>query len=373
MTPRSFAIVSPKYYPLTCGVGDHSMRVAEELLRRGHRARVFTRAPASPNPEAPQVTVLAAEGPTPSVVAFRLLRSIERFGPTDLLLQYVPHMWGTRFGSFAPSLLACALRRRGIRVIVLAHELYLPWYRRPDLALGAAVNRAQLAAVLAAADRLVVTTESRFAALARVTPAGLRRRLSWIAVGSNALPVEGAREPGAFRVGLFSTLSKPFEVVLTAFAILAAQVPEAELHLIGDLGPPRPELNRLRASIAAHPAADRVRVTGKLPLARIGPEVARLNVFLFPMDSGANTRSGTLPLALGSGVPVVAICGHETGTIFVGDENVVFADALSGEAFARAALRLHREPGLAERVVAGGRHLYEQRLSWPALVSGLLG
>jgi glycosyltransferase involved in cell wall biosynthesis len=167
---------------------------------------------------------------------------------------------------------------------------------------------------------------------------------------------------------------KLFNTVLSAFTIIAAQVPEAELWLLGDMLARQDRMtDAFRDSLARHPARERIHVPGKQSLGEIAQAIAGLNVFLFPMDSGANTRSSTLPVALGSGVPVVAVHGWETDPIFEGDRNVVFARTLSGEALAEAALRLHNDPALAERVGAGGRRLYEEHLSWPRIVDALLG
>jgi hypothetical protein len=70
------------------------------------------------------------------------------------------------------------------------------------------------------------------------------------------------------------------------------------------------------------------------------------------MQTGANTRSSTLPTALGSGVPVVAVDGRETDrALFCDGDNMLFARALDGAAFAEAALHM---PTL-------GRKDFEQR------------
>ena len=197
-----------------------------------------------------------------------------------------------------------------------------------------------------------------------------------VPVGANATPVPRLREQGRFRVGLFSTLAlgKRFDVVLQAFEEIARTVPGAELLLLGDFGEPGdPRVKALQAEIAAHPFAGQIRAPGRLPLEEVARQVATLEVFLFPMNTGANTRSGTLPLALGSGVPVVAVRGFETGSLFRADENLVFAEALTGGAFADAALRLWREPGLSERVSAGARATYERHLGWDVITSALFG
>jgi len=270
-------------------------------------------------------------------------------------------------------------RTTGMRVTLIAHELFVPWLSRPDLLLATAIQRIQFAAVLRSCHRTFVTTESRARyieptcqRLGLPTPKVLR-------VGANAIPAQSSGvflrgDSNAPRLGVFSTaaVGKRFDVVLDAFATIANKYPAAELVLIGDLG--RSETVRVRniEEIARrHPATSKIRITGRLPLAEIAKEVAALDVYLFPMDTGANTRSGTLPVALGSGIPVIAIRGSETDTLF-SSENLVFADELSGPAFATAALGLLRDRPRMISVGKGARKLYDNHLSWTRIADQLL-
>ena len=163
MSPtRRFALVCPDYHPRTCGVGDNSMRLVQEFQRRGHEAAVFTRGLAAPHPEAPMVSVVGVPGRLPLLIANGIRRELDRFAPTDLIIQYTPQMFNAwRWGSAATMGLALDARRKGVNVTVLAHELFLSWQRQPDLAVGAALLRAQFAALAAVAHRLLVTVETR--------------------------------------------------------------------------------------------------------------------------------------------------------------------------------------------------------------------
>ena len=376
-SPRRLAFVTPNFYPRTCGVGDFSMRLGQELQRRGMVVKIFSRAPATENPEGAEIAVAGAEGRTPLVIAARLQKEIEAFAPTDLVLQYTPQMLGaSRFGSPATLYLAQAARRAGVNTVLLAHELFLPWGRRPDLAAGAALLRAQLALLMKLCDRVIVTMEMRLAEIEPLARAvRLARPAGVVRIGTAALPLARVLRPGRLRLGVFSTLAttKRFDVVLDAFAVVLARHPEAELVLIGDLGGRESASFRgLSDAIARHPGHDRIRVTGRLALTDIAREVAELDVYLFPMISGANTRTSTLPLALGTGVPSIATRGYETDELFVGDENLVFADAMTGEAFGRAALRLAADPHLAARVSAGGKALYDGQLAWARVADQFL-
>lgn len=379
---RSFVIVSPNFYPRVCGVGDHSARLGDELRRRGHQVAVLSRGPVEPNPVAPEVEAQAAAGQLPLVIARNAARAIAARRPTDVVVQYTAQMWDAwRFGSPAVPLLAASARRGGARVTLIAHEPFVPWARRPDLALAAATQRLHMAALLAAAHRSFVTTGTRVPYVEPLSRLVGAPAPGVIRVGANALPVERparapSPSPSGPRLGIFSTAAtgKRFDVVLDAFAAVSAARPGAELVLIGDLGASHlPRVREIEQAVRRHPAAARIRTTGRLPLPGVAAEMAALDVYLFPMDTGANTRSGTLPVALGSGLPVIAVSGPETdAALFRDGDNVVLARALTGAAFAEAALRVLDDPALAARVAAGARRLYHEHLSWSTIADQVL-
>jgi glycosyltransferase involved in cell wall biosynthesis len=376
---RRFAMVTPNFYPRVCGVGDFSARFGSELLRRGHEVAVFSRAPVERNPQAPELEAHGVDGRLPTLIARNIAGALRGFAPTDVLLQYTSQMWDTwRFGSPATLGLALEARRAGARVTVFVHELYVQFYRRPDLFVGSALQRLQLGALLALTDRVFVTTGTRVAQIAGACRLVGARAPGIVRVGANALPVarRRPRDATAPRLGIFSTAGpgKRFDVVLEAFAQVAREVPGAELVLIGDLGPrDRPLVRQLLEDVARHPAKERIRLTGGLPLDEVSREIADLDVYLFPMDVGANTRSGTLPAALGAGLPVVAMSGVETDPgLFVDGENIVLATGLSAPAFAEATLRLLRDPAAMARVAEGARRFYDEELSWARIVERFL-
>jgi len=377
MVKARFAIACPNYYPQTCGVGDQSLRLAVELIRRGYQAEIFTKGPASPHPEAPDIPVHEAVGPTPMVVAERIRRALMEGGFSHLILQYVPHMWGsTRFGSAATVWLALAARRAGIDVTVIAHELYISLSRRPDLMLGSVLQQLQMVAVEGSAHRVLVTTETRVKLMPFWRAAARAGRLGVIRIGPNALPMPRVPSKGRCRLGVFTTLAlgKRLDVVLGAFESVWRERPQSELVLIGDLGTrDNPRTAALHEAIERHPARDRIRMTGKLQLTDVTKQIAELDVYLFPMNTGANTRSSTLPIALGCGVPVVAVSGIETDAdLFHDGDNVVFARELTSAAFGESALTILRDPALAERLSVGARRLYDRHLSWAVIGDALL-
>jgi glycosyltransferase involved in cell wall biosynthesis len=345
---------------------------------------LFSREPVRRHPEAPELEVHGVPGALPILMAQKIAATISERRPTDLLIQYTPQMWDAwRFGTPALAFLAAQARRAGVKVTLIAHEPFVPWYQRPDLLLASLMQRVHFAALLKCCDHVFVTTETRLRFVAPYCRALHLAAPGVIRVGANALPVERAAGPEAGsqagrrpRIGIFSTagVGKRFDVVLDAFARIASALPSAELVLIGDLGPAnRPAVRQITSALRTHPAREHVRLTGNLALPQISAEIAALDVYLFPMDTGANTRSCTLPAALGSGRPVVAILGSETDvSLFRDGENIVFARELGGAAFADQTLRLLAEPALAARVAEGARDLYARHLSWERIADELL-
>jgi glycosyltransferase involved in cell wall biosynthesis len=353
------------------------MRLAQELTRRGFASAVFTRQPAEVNPEASNVPVFGFPGATPLLIARRLARALDAFKPTDLILQYTPQMLGaSRWGSTAAVWLAARGRRRGTNVVVIAHELFIDWLKRPDLFIGAALMRMQLTALTNVAHRTFVTVKARTDQVDNL-PSLLGHDFATgvIRVGSSAAPLARRTRSGRLRIGTFSTLGrdKRFDVVLDSFSIVHAQRPDSELVVLGDLG----DLNdsRVRAfydAVESHPAKRHIRLVGKQSLKAIAEEVADLDVYVFSMATGANTRSSTLPLALGTGLPVVAVRGIDTDSLFRDGENVVFADSLTARAFADAVLKIASDGALSERVARGASALYAEHLSWQRVADQLL-
>lgn len=370
------AIVSPNYYPQTCGVGDNSMRLGSVLLERGLQVGVFTRTPAEPHPSAPQLQVYGFACQDATHCALTMLDGVVDWGATRMLIQYTPQMLEAfRLGSPAVPLLAYLARRRGIGVTVIAHELFNPWSLRPNVVAGALGHRLMLAALIAIADNVLVTTNARQArlrTLARLVCG--ERRLSVVRIGPNALPILGRRREGSMRLGTFSTLTigKRFDLLLDAFSLIASTSSQATLTLIGALQQQPRRFRFLQQAVNSHPFRERILLTGGLDLPQLAHAVSELDVFLHTDALGAGTRSSTLPTALGCGVPVVALAGTETDALFRADENIVFADSLSAEGFASAVMRLLRQPALARKVSRGGRHLYDEHLSWEAISARLL-
>ncbi|HTA20256.1 MAG TPA: hypothetical protein VK989_13250, partial [Polyangia bacterium] len=198
-------------------------------MAAGHRAEIVSSRPAETHPELPEVRVHGVSNGATALTTAHAARLIVREGFSHVIIQYTPQMWGAgRFGSPALPLMAAYLRRHGLDVTLIAHELFTPFAPRPDLILGAALHRAQIALVARAAHRTFVTTDTRVEELMPFWRAiGRTGRPGVFRISTTVTAVPRRRATGRRRLGVFSTLAttKRFDVVIGAFEHVWRQYP----------------------------------------------------------------------------------------------------------------------------------------------------
>lgn len=154
---------------------------------------------------------------------------------------------------------------------------------------------------------------------------------------------------------------KAVGVALRAVARASQEIP-VELHLYG-AGPQEPFARGLAQQLGIH---GRCHFHGQRPRAEVGDRMRSSHVLLFP--SLQEATSATVPEALATGLPVLChkICGHgDVVTDEVGMRVPVADPARSVEAFAKALISLHREPGrLRAYSIAAAKGA--PRLAWSA-------
>jgi glycosyltransferase involved in cell wall biosynthesis len=130
-----------------------------------------------------------------------------------------------------------------------------------------------------------------------------------------------------------------------------AQAPEAVLTIIGK-DPPRPLARLGRASAG-------VEITGFVP----DPSsfLSETAAFIVPLQAGGGMRVKILD-AWSRGLPVISTRLGAEGLLARDGENLLLAD--DPEAFARAVVRVLREPTLAARLADGGRRTVEDHYDW---------
>ncbi|MBF0182604.1 MAG: glycosyltransferase family 4 protein [Magnetococcales bacterium] len=272
------------------------------------------------------------------------------------------HAWiRARLGIFlaglAPEVVHCHLyhgltwgggvaRQTGARVFYTAHGLD-PWLSATDLA--SRWRRHRFARAFVASDcRMVAVSPTVAARQAR----GLGLDSASIAVLPNPIETDrwhpGARVDQPHRVIMAGTLYplKRVHVGLRAMRMLAAEEPKAELWIAGD-GPERASLEQECGLLGI-----RERVTF-LGVRRDLPGLLRSAGAMWLLSEREGMPMVALE-AMASGLPLVASAVPGTTDLARHEENALLAPLDDPEAVARATLRLWREPGIGERIRAGG-------------------
>ena len=182
-------------------------------------------------------------------------------------------------------------------------------------------------------------------------------------------PLAGRRATLAYAGQLYA--HKGVDLLLEALADL----PEAELLIIGGLpnDPQRSRLERLGEKLGV---ADRIRVTGPQPYARVPELLTEADVALLPLAEGIVARCFTSPLKLfdylAAGMPIVAVDYPTIREILRDGENCLLVPPNDPAALAAAIRRLLTDRVLASRLGHQAR-LDAANYTWDRRAERVLG
>ena len=358
-------IVSPLFPPGHGGLPDHTDLLAQELSRHT------------------PVTVLTSPGREPRTAfavrdtvadwqdAAALREAVEAAAPPEaaLLWQYVPHMYGRGGVNFAVPRVIGALRARGRRQVVIAHEIAAPFGWRPHHAWYALAHRLMWRGVRRHAEAVGISTE------AWLPGAGDAR--FFLAPSPSNVPVlevpadhrttwrAGKRLPPAGVVlAYFGTLGadKQFDWVLAAWRAARRAEPETSLVVIG--AGPEPAMD---AAERAH-----YRALGYQAADEVSRALQAADVLLLPFVDGASERRGSFMAGLAHGCAVLTTTGHSTGPALRRAKFFATTRADDLAAFGAAAAGLARDAARRLELGAAARAAYAETYDWPVLGRRLL-
>ena len=346
-------IACPSYPPqdVTCGVGDYTRCLAEELARQGEQVTVVASA-AWRGPADGGVSVLPIlDEPAPwwRVVAADVVN-----------LQYTPDLYRGR--------------RRALRA-TFATPAVVTFHTLVDatLASGAA------ALWLLTSARHVVAANEEVSGMVRRRLPWLARRMTEIPIGSNiatapagdrrvtraALGVQ-ARAPLLAHFGLVYP-GKGLETLLEALAILKSAQPEARLVVVGDTRESERAYHADLEALAVRLGVARaVTWTGRRPAADVSRILGAADVFVAPFDGGASLRRSSLMAGLAHGLPVVTTSAAVPSPYLRDGDNIALVPPRDAAALAARLAALLAAPAARTRLGKGARKL-AARVAWPAI------
>ncbi|MHA5050093.1 glycosyltransferase family 4 protein [Streptomyces sp. SD15] len=369
--PRTVAVVAPYYPPKVGGVEHYAARIARAVAAAPDlRAVVITT-----RLDGRRTTVTTEDG----VRVVRLGAWLKLSNtPLSPLWPYQLRRWLRRTGADVvnahapvPGLGDLAIALAGRRPTVLTYHAGSMHKGEPgsgvaDRLIGL-YERAVLPRVFARARRLVAVSPVSLADghphTVRITPGVDTEQFT---------PGEPAsrRPRTVVYVGRMDRSSawKGVDVLVRAFALLAAEVPEARLRLVGD-GDALPDLRALATELGV---AERTETPGALSGQALADAVRTAAVLVLPSLSEAESFGMALVEGMACATPVV---GSDVGGIpHVVDDGETGFLVPPGDpaALAGAVGKLLADGGLADRMGAAGRRTAEERYAWPALTDRYL-
>ncbi|WP_196193431.1 glycosyltransferase family 4 protein [Streptacidiphilus fuscans] len=366
VTPRTVAVVAPYYPPKVGGVENYAAQVARAIA------------------DAPDLR--------PVVITTGATRLRTRVATEDGVLVVRLGTWlrlsNTPLSPLWPLQLRRWLRRTGAEVV----NAHAPVPGLPDLAVLLAGRRPTVLTYHAGsmhkgepgsglADRLIGLYErrvlprvfSRAARLVAVSPVSLasgQPHCEEISPGVDLARFTpggpaSARPRSVVYLGRMDRSSawKGVDVLVRAFAEVAAELPEARLRLVGggDAVADHVELAK-RLGVA-----DRVEATGELTGDRLAEALRGAAVLVLPSRSEAESFGMVLVEAMACGTPVVGSAVGGIPCVVTDGENGLLVPAGDVAALATACRTVLTDGALADRLAARGLEVARKRYSWPVL------
>jgi glycosyltransferase involved in cell wall biosynthesis len=365
-------IITGEYPPQLGGVSDYTYQISQELAKAGDEVHVWSPAPNSEafHKETAHVHAL------PRGFGWRWLRELNRrlrsyTGPRNILIQYVPHMYGWKSMNLAFCCWIFVQRKQN--VCVMFHEVAFPLrsgqpYRHSLLAV---VHRIMAWTILRSVRHSFTSTEPYMALLRTLgsdrTPIGMLRICSNIPMESYRSDRPAAcNEDGpsrSFTVGIFSNFSSELREVLAPAIGFILNNQKISVVLLG----PGESFCRSLARQCPH-ATDRIRATGRLSVTQVGEHMRRCDALLQLYPDGASAARGTLIGAMASGVPVVTTAGPATDGLLLESGAMLFPDG-SPQSIRDAIELLRENPALARELRSRALRLYRESFQPAVIVS----
>jgi glycosyltransferase involved in cell wall biosynthesis len=351
------AVVGVSTRPV-CGVRDHARLLTEELARERVLCTMHWLVRDERSLRGARVEVRAWTD--------ELAAELQSAQPQAILWHYSTFAYAHRgVPLFVPPTVA-ALRRAGLPVIAVMHELVYPWGRGGLRgATWALTQRAALVQAMRACDAALLTSDFRARWLAS-RPWLARRPLAVAPVFSN-LPHSQAAPPldrAAPLLGLFGYSLDPASILLVADALrtLWDRGVQARLALLGAPGPRSGVAETWRAAAASRGIGQALSFSGTLPAQQLADALAGCDLLLYADMMGPAARKGTLAASLASGRPLIALEGRRRWPEFLAFDAARVV-ARTPDALADAIAALLADPPARELLGARGLAFHERTMS----------
>ena len=360
-----WAVLTGEYPPEAGGVADYTRLVARGLADAGDAVHVYA-------PHRPAADPGIETHGLPDHYGPRSLADLERAltarPPHRILVQYVPHAFGSKAMNL-PFAAWLALRAKRIAPLwVMFHEVAFPFSWRPaKYMLLAGVHRLMARLLVSAAQRIFVATPAWEMLVRRCAPRCTS--IEWLPVPSNIPVYHNPSITAALRlryapphnplVGHFGTYGPAISrLLIPTLQQIARQRTDVHFLLLG-----RRAAEFCQQLLPAEPMlAGRLHVLAETSDEAVSLHLQICDLLLQPYPDGVTSRRTTVMAGLAHGVPIVS----NRGTLSEGfwtDEVVAVASSPDPEALADRVMALLDDSARRYALGQRGAELYRHRFA----------
>ncbi len=222
-------------------------------------------------------------------------------------------------------------------------------------------HKAGVRALLARSDVITATTQFLAERTAPFCLPGTHIHIIPFGIEPEEFKPRPRQDDGLVRLGFFKNLERKYgpEVLLEAFAVVAAQRPQARLTLCGkgDMQ------GYLEKRVAALGLSDRVGFPGRLPHAQMAGAMNECDIFVMPSTCQESFGVAAIE-ASACEIPVIATRVGGVPEAVLDEKTGILVEPFNATALANACLRLIDDPDLRRRLGVAGRAFVMQRYQW---------
>ena len=367
--------LTPNYPPTICGVGDHTHRLALEMMEKGVEIHVICSANQTPTPfDSPLLTVHPVVKTWNTEGVASIVKVVKTIQPDWFVTQYVPHSYHPKGLSYISLFLYRQLRQLKTPILTIFHEVKI----RPERAFKTRLMsylQSIIAYRLSNMSAKIVTSIDFYDHNLKDIPSNKK---TIIPIGSNILPIEVSDfskqnlrdaykiEKNAKIICTFG--NRDISPLLPVFDSLSTDYPNLIWLICGKNNTPS----------VIWSSRNYLRYVGPMSADDIYKHLSIGDVFFLPDYLSANgeggtcNKSGSLACGLSLNIPIVGTKGDMNNQLLRDKENILLVDINDKNAVVNAFKSCFESPSFSQKLGNNARELYDRQLIWRDLANRFL-
>ena len=367
--------LTPNYPPTICGVGDHTQRLALEMVKKGIEIHVICSANQTPPPtDSPLLTVHPVVKTWNTEGVISILNVVKTIQPDWFITQYVPHSYHQKGLSYILLFLYRQLRQLKTPILTIFHEVKI----RPERAFKTRLMsylQSVIAYKLSNMSAKIVTSIDFYDHNLKDISSDKK---TIIPIGSNILPIDVSDlekqnlrdkykiEKNAKVVCTFG--NRDISSFLPVFDSLSTDYPNLIWLICGKNNTPA----------LVWPSRNYLRYVGSMSADDIYRHLSIGDVFFLPDylsengEGGTCNKSGSLACGLSLNIPIIGTKGDMNNQLLQDKENILLVDINDKNAVVNAFKSCFESPNFSRKLGNNARNLYDKQLIWKGLAQQLL-